>query len=44
VIAEFPLVGDVAVSRRTGEIYVTFGSILPASAGGGSLAKLTERG
>ena len=40
IIGQFPLVGDVAVDAD-GSVYVTYGSILPAFAGGGALAKLT---
>jgi len=43
VLAQFPAVGDVAVSHRTGDVYVTYDSIVPAFAGGGSLAKLSHR-
>lgn len=43
VLAQLPLVGDVAVSQRTGNVYVTYNSIVPAFAGGGSVAKLSRR-
>jgi len=43
VIAQLPLIGDVAIDAD-GAVYVTYGSILPAFVGGGSLAKLTYNG
>lgn len=41
-IGQFPFVNDVAVDKKTGDVYVVTNSILPAAAGGGSIVKLTK--
>ena len=41
-IGQFPYVNDVAVDKKSGVVYIVTGSILPSSAGGGSIVKLTE--